>query len=100
MPDQDWVKNEEPVADSGPKVLPWAVAVDKQGNEVEPPKRVDKAGKEYDRPDIIDSNQPTGNITFAQCKAQDTLVRKRIRAEKLAREKAVKEHMEKFEQFA
>ena len=101
MPDQNWVKNEESVVASGPKGLPWAPAIDKQGNEVEPPKRVSKPdakgnAKEYDRPDIVDSNQPTGGITFAQCKAQDNLVRGRIRTEKLAREAAIKKHMEAF----
>jgi len=96
MAKQEWADNpkQELSSVNAPVTVPWAVAINKHGIEVKPPKMVDKTGKEFDRPDIVDSDQPTRKFTFAEVKAQDTLVRKRIRAEKLRKEEAVKKHME------
>jgi hypothetical protein len=109
MAEQEWTDNPKPesklklaVAGSPTKKvkLPWPITVDKEGKEVPPPKMVDKTGKIYDRPDIIDSNQPVIKPTFAEAKAQDTLVRNRIRVAEAKKQAAIKEFMKQYEEPA
>jgi len=101
MVEQEWTNNPKPAAVGVPTKVPWPIAVDKEGKEVAPPKmrsKPDAKGKvmEYDRPDIVNQNDPTSEASFAEVKAFDRMVRKKVRTDNYLREAALKKHMESF----